>query len=74
MKIMNIVDFHKNAPRNATHVLERNGVFEYANFTGFNYDSCDNSTCAESFANAEAPNNDWFFRVGKGDWQVHLTL
>lgn len=74
MMVMSIEDFHKGAPRNATHVLERDNVFQYASFTGFNYDSCDNSTCGEAYINPEAANNDWFFVVGKGDWKVHLTL
>jgi len=74
MKIKSVTEFHEQAPKNATHVLKLGDKYEYANFTGYNYDSCDNSTPAETFTNAEAANNDWFYRVGKGDWEVHLKL
>lgn len=74
MKVMNIVDFYKQAPRNATHVLKRNDVFEYANYNRGYYDSCDNCTRDEMLKNPMAGNKDWFFKIGKGDWSVHLEL
>ena len=74
MKIKSVTEFHEQAPANATHVLERNGVFEYANYNRGYYDSCDNATRDEMLNNPQAANNDWFFNIGKGDWSVHLTL
>ena len=74
MNIKSVTEFHEQAPANATHVLKLGDKYEYANFTGFNYDSCDNSTPNETFTNPGAANNDWFFNVRKGDWEVHLKL
>jgi len=74
MKIKSIAEFHKEAPKNASHVLERNDVFEYANYNRGCYDSCDNATRDEMMLNPCAANNDWFFNIGKGDWAVYLTL
>lgn len=74
MKIKSITEFHEQAPVNATHVLRLGDKYEYANFTGFRYDSCDNSNFSEMLANPAAPNNDWFFNVNENEWRVHLVL
>lgn len=74
MKEASVTGFHEQAPKNATHVLVRNDVFEYANYNRGYYDSCDNCTRDEMLMNPSAANNDWFFNIGKGDWQVHLKL
>ena len=74
MDIKSVTEFHEQAPPNATHVLNMGDKYEYANFTGSNYDSCDNSTHQETFTNPEAANNDWFFNVQNGFWKVHLEL
>ena len=74
MKVMNVVDFHRNAPRNATHVLKMGDKYEYANLARGSYDSCDNATRDDMLRNPSAGNNDSFFLVRYDYWQVHLTL
>jgi len=74
MKLQSVTEFHEQAPGNATHVLKLGDKYEYANFTGYQYDSCDNATHETMLTNAAAPNNDWFFNVENGDWEVHLKL
>lgn len=74
MKLKSIVEFHEGAPGNATHVLKMNDNYEYANFNGRNYNSCDNSAIGDALSNPAAACNDWFFKVSKHDWQIHLVL
>jgi len=74
MKVKSVVEFHKQAPRNATHVLMLGDKYEYANFTGRVYDSCDNSDFDEGIKNPTAPTDNWFFNIGNGDWEVYLEL
>lgn len=71
---MSVDKFHELAPRNATHVLKRGDVFEYANYNRGFYDSCDNCTRDEMLNNPMAGNKNWFFNVGKDSWLVHLLL
>jgi len=74
MKIKSISEFNEQAPVNATHVLKLGDKYEYANFTGYKYDSCDNSDFNDVSKNHTGANNDWFFNVSKYEWQVHLEL
>ena len=74
MNIKSIVDFHKQAPRNATHVLKRGDKYEYANLNGSYYDSCENATRDDMLRNPSSANNDFFFIVQDGEWEVHLEL
>ena len=74
MKVKSVTEFHEQAPTNATHVLKLGDKYEYANFTGYKYDSCDNSDFDEMLKNPTAANSDWFFNVNEHDWQVHLKL
>jgi len=74
MKIKDVSEFHKQAPRNATHVLKMGDKYEYANYTRGTYDSCDNCTRDEMLNNPMAGNNDWFFDVSEDFWSVHLKL
>lgn len=74
MKIKSVTELHEQAPGNATHVLKRGDEYEYANFTGFNYDSCENTTMDEMLKNPTSANNNWFFKIGTHDWEVYLKL
>jgi hypothetical protein len=62
MKLKTLTEFHEQAPRNATHVLKMGDKYEYANFTGLYYDSCDNANMDEVLRSPMSANNDGFFK------------
>ena len=74
VKVKSLTEFHEGAPGNATHVLKLDDKYEYANFDGLHYNSCDNSTTSGMLSSSLPANSDWFFNVSKYDWQVHLVL
>lgn len=53
-----------NAPKNATHIIRRKDFYSYANFDGYNYNSCTNKGDA----------GDMFFIIGEFDWVVVAKL
>ena len=74
MDVKSVTEFHEQAPICATHVLKMGDNYEYANLVSGYFDSCDNATRDGMLNNPMAANNDWFFNIGKGQWQVHLKL